>query len=178
MKRDALRGRVFITGFHGMGVVGHLTVRHLVLSMRSRLVGYLATRHMPQYSSAREGGIATPYEFYLVEDKAVVFVSHLPLSSGDIGTLPYLLADISMRGGAKMALLVGGLDKNFKRGESTYRYAATSEFLERYPGMFEGSHQLEEGLYIVGPLAAMMNYYQLKNYPNISFSKNMGRAHS
>ena len=165
IRKGALRDKVFIAGFHGIGYVGYLTVRHIVRAMESRLVGYVLSPYMPQYTCTGPYGITTPYELYAIRDYAVVFLPNLPLSRRDLFTVPYLLAESSLKGGARTALLIGGLDNNFKRDNLAYRYAATGAFLRTHTALFEDSKPLDEGLYIVGPLAAMMAYYQAHEFP-------------
>ncbi len=167
IKRGAFSGKVFVAGFHGVGYVGYLAVRHLARALRGRLVGYVVSPYMPQYASMSSHGIVSPYELYDV-GPAVVFLPNVPLSRGDLTRVPYALAGASIRGGARMAVLVGGLDNRFRRGEPNYRYAATRAFMDAYSGALKGGKPLEEGLYMVGPLAAMMTYYSAYEFPAVA----------
>lgn len=167
MAEGGFREKVFIAGFHGFGFVGYLTARHLVKVLKGVRIGYVISPFMPQVVSTCSEGIATPYELYDT-GSAVVFLPNAPLTRNDVFRVPYALAEASFTGGARMAILVGGLDASFRGGEGVLRYAATRSFLARYGYLVKGELPLEEGLSIVGPLAAMLAYYEANNFPSVA----------
>ena len=163
----AFKGKVFVAGYHGFGLVGYLTVRHLVKALGGRRVGYVISPYMPQVVNVGPEGLITPYELYDV-GPAVVFLPNAFLSRNDIIRVPYALAEASIAGGATMAILVGGLDASYRKGEGESRYAATRSFLQLYGEAVSGLLPLEEGLSIVGPLAAMLAYYEAREFPSVA----------
>jgi len=163
----ALRGKVLVAGYHGFGLVGYLTVRHLVRALGGRRVGLIVSPYMYQVVNVGPQGLIAPYELYDV-GPAVVFLPNVQLTQQDLIRVPYALAQASISGGARMALLVGGLDASYKRDDDAMRYAATSSFLSRYADLLEGLRPLEEGLSIVGPLAAMLAYYEAHDFPSVA----------
>lgn len=164
----ALEGKALVAGYHGIGFVGFLAVKHLVKALRGRKVGYVVSTYMPQVVNAAADGIAAPYELYDV-GPAVVFLPNVPLTRQDLFRVPYAIAEASLEGGASMALLVGGLDSSYRRGDGRpLRYAATSAFLARYRRYVEGEYPLEDNLAIVGPLAAMLAYYEAYGFPAVA----------
>ncbi|MEM1698042.1 MAG: PAC2 family protein [Thermofilaceae archaeon] len=167
VESDAFANKVFVAGYHGFGLVGYLTARHLVKALGGRKIGYVVSPYMPQVVNAGPEGLTTPYELYDV-GLAVVFLPNVPLPQADLIRIPYKLAEASVAGGAKVALLVGGLDASYRKGGDTMRYAATRTFLARYDNLVKGLQQLEEGLSIVGPLAAMLAYYEAHDFPAVA----------
>lgn len=165
---DAFKGKAFVAGYHGIGFVGFLAVKHMVKALRGRKIGYVVSPYMPQVVNASAEGIAAPYELYDV-GSAVVFLPNAPLTRHDLLRVPYALAEASLGGGASMALLIGGLDASYRKGDGrALRYAATNAFLNRYGRFVEGEYPLEEGLAIVGPLAAMLAYYEAHGFPAVA----------
>ncbi len=163
----AFRGKVFIAGYHGFGLVGYLTVRHIIGALGGRKVGYVISPHMPQIVNMGPDGLVAPYELYDV-GPAVVFLPNVPLPRGDMIRVPYKLAEASISGGSRAALLIGGLDASYRRGDSALRYAATRPFLRQYGELVRGLVPLEEGLSVVGPLAAMLAYYEAHDFPSVA----------
>lgn len=163
----ALRDKALIAGYHGFGLVGYLAVRHLVRALGGRRVGYVISPYMRQVVNVGPEGLVVPYELYDV-GPAVVFLPNVPLSERDLIRVPYALAEASISDGARMALLIGGLDASYKRGGGVMRYAATKCFLSRYSELVKGLHSLEEGLSIIGPLAAMLAYYEACDFPSVA----------
>lgn len=164
---SAFKGKVFVAGYHGFGLVGYLAVRHLVKALGGRRVGYVISPYMPQVVNVGPDGLITPYELYDV-GPAIVFLPNAFLTRNDMVRVPYALAEASIAGGAKMAILIGGLDASYRKGEGELRYAATRSFLRLYSELIKGLLPLEEGLSIVGPLAAMLAYYEAKEFPSLA----------
>ncbi len=168
LAEDAFKGKAFVAGYHGIGFVGFLAVKHVVKALQGKKVGYVVSPYMPQVVNASAEGIVAPYELYDV-GAAVVFLPNAPLTRYDLLRVPYALAEASLKGGANMALLVGGLDASYRKGDGrALRYAATSAFLKRYSRFVESEYPLEEGLAIVGPLAAMLAYYEAHGFPAVA----------
>ena len=164
----ALKGKALLAGYHGIGFVGFLAVKHFVKALRGRKVGYVVSPYMPQVVNATTDGITAPYELYDV-GPALVFLPNAPLTRYDLFRVPYALAEASLEGGASMAILIGGLDSSYRRGDGrALRYAATSAFLARYRKFVEGEYPLEDNLAIVGPLAAMLAYYEANGFPAVA----------
>lgn len=165
---NPFKDKALVAGYHGIGLVGYLAVRHLVRALGGRKIGYIVSPYMPQVVNATAGGIVAPYELYDV-GPAVVFLPNTPPSRYDIVRVPYALAEASVEGGARMALLIGGLDASYRRDDGrTLRYAATRAFLSSYRSLVENEQVLEEGLAIVGPLAAMLAYYEANDFPAVA----------
>lgn len=167
LESSVFRDKVLVAGFHGIGYVGYLAVKHLVKALNGKLVGHILTAWMPQFVAATPDGILSPYEVYDI-GTSVVFVPNVPMSRYDTNLVPLALAEASVSGGARLALLIGGLDNRFRRDEGDFRYAATRAFLAAHGELVKGAKRLEEGLYIVGPLATMLAYYSAYDFPAVA----------
>ncbi len=169
-KRLDLKGSALITGFHGVGFVGYITVKHLISSLNTRLIGFIETRHMPPYVSMLESGrIQTPFEVYICEESEppLVFVlTEIPLNSRDIHEFAFSLSEWSMRNKFELAFLVGGLDSRLQRDKSDIiRCVATSAYIKKYGCDLR---TLDKGYYVVGPLALMLAKYEIADFPAIA----------
>ncbi|MEM1508536.1 MAG: PAC2 family protein [Thermofilaceae archaeon] len=167
LESSVFKDKVLVAGFHGIGYVGYLTVKHLVKVLNGRLVGHILTVWMPQFVASTPDGISTPYEIYDLGE-SILFVPNVPMSRYDVNLVPLALAEASISGGARLALLIGGLDNRFRKDEGDFRYAATHAFLAAHGEFIRDAKRLEEGLYIVGPLATMLAYYSAYDFPAVA----------
>ena len=169
LERERVRGKVLLAGFHGIGYVGWLAIRHLVRELKARRVGFLYTPYMPPYVRAGKG-VVTPYEFYECDD-LLIFLPNMPLSARDLIPVPAAVSEYVVEGGASRAVLLGGLDESFKEeGDEAFRYVATSKYVERYGEALSktGGRELEEGLYVFGPLAVMLTVFEANGFPAVA----------
>ncbi len=164
----SLRDKVLVAGFHGVGYVGWIAVRHIVKMYSNPRRGFIYTPYMQPYVSVSEG-IKTPYELYDLGE-VVVFVPQIPLASRDISLVPITLAEKFVEEGGKYSILIGGLDSRFREGNEKIRIAATSAFINTYKNVLEKieARFIEENLYIVGPLAYMLTVFESENFPALT----------
>lgn len=158
-------GRYFVTGFHGVGYVGWIAVRHLVEKLGAKRIGYVLTRHMQPFVSVK-GGIVLPYELYRAGD-AVFLLTNVPLSKRDSTLVPLYLAE-KVAGSFEESVFIGGLDSRRREGEEELRIAPTSAYLERHPEAGEKYKVIEEKLGIVGPLAVFLAVLEARGAPGVA----------
>jgi len=167
LRSDVSGCRTFITGFHGIGFVGSLAVDYLVYKLSASRVGYVMTNKMPPYVSLSGGRVLLPYELYRRGD-LLLLRCNLPVSTAEMHTLTAGVARWVARSGLEEAVLIGGLDGRFRESESEkLRLAPTRRFLSQYPGKVRGK-LLEEGLYIIGPLALLLAYFEALDFPALT----------
>ncbi len=163
---EEIRGRFFITGFHGVGHVGWIAVRHMVTQLGAERVGYLVTRHMQPFVSVKDG-IVLPYEIYRHRD-AVFLLTNIPFSERDSSIVPLFVAE-KFHKSFEEAILIGGLDSRRKEGdESPLKLAPTSIYLARHSDTVNKYGLLGEGLGIVGPLAYMLSVFEARKFPAVA----------
>ncbi|MCD6510137.1 MAG: proteasome assembly chaperone family protein [Thermoprotei archaeon] len=170
-RKEELKGATLLTGFHGVGFVGHITIKHLVSALGAKLIGYIETLHMPPYVGMREDGrVQTPFEIYkarLGDSDIILVLTEIPLNSRDTQDFAFTLSEWSVKEGFEEALLVGGLDVRLKKSdEDEVRCVTTSAYLRKYGR--EGIGFLEKGYYVVGPLALMLAKYEMMDFPAIA----------
>ena len=167
LKRRVSKCKKFVTGFHGIGLVGSLTVDYLVRKLNAEKIGYAITNELPPYVSLSKGTVSLPYEVYNHED-VVFFKCNIPMGLSEMQTVSTGLAKWVIDKGFEEAVLIGGLDDRLKRGEEDkLRLAPTKKFLERFREKIRGK-LLEEGLYIVGPLALLLALFEIDDFPALT----------
>jgi uncharacterized protein len=67
----------------------------------------------------------------------------------------------------KEAVLIGGLDNRFRQGNDAMRCVPTRASLEETKKL--NVPLLEEALFVTGPLALMLTYFEMKSFPAIAF---------
>ena len=70
-----------------------------------------------------------------------------------------------MKNKFKQSILIGGLDRRLK-DNSEIKAIYTQEFKKKRPDIT--IPVLDEGLYVTGPLAYMLMFYELNNFPTIA----------
>lgn len=156
-----------VAGFHGIGHVGWISVRHLVEKTNARRVGYILSPYMQPFVSIKKG-VKTPYEFYF-SNETLFFLPNVPLSQRDSNPLAFLLAEIAIEMGIKEVILFGGLDNRFKEDE-TIRLAPTTTFYNNRQDLFQSGRVklIDEGLGVVGPLAILLSVFEAWETPAVA----------
>ncbi|UNQ74306.1 proteasome assembly chaperone family protein [Infirmifilum sp. NZ] len=156
-----------ITGFHGIGHVGWIAVKHLVEKAGAVRVGHVISPYMQPFVSVKNG-IRTPYELY-VAGETLYFLPNVPLSDKDVSLVTRTLSEEVIENGVTEAVLFGGLDNRFKQDDSI-RLAPTTAFYEARKELFLGQKYrlMEEGLGVVGPLAIILSIFESRELPAVA----------
>lgn len=158
-----LNGKTFITGFHGIGLVGYLTVRFLVKKLDATKIGFVVSESMPPIISMENGEIKPPIELYMYDHLVFMYAESPPTTK--LYRFARGITDWVIRAGFKKAILVGGLDSNYSTGDRNgLRIIRTQNYGEPK----QSSAQLEDGLFVVGPLALLMLNFHLYNFPALA----------
>ncbi len=160
------KGKTFVTGFHGVGHVGWIAVRHLVKNLNAERIGYVLSRYMQPFVYVREG-IVLPYELYRYEN-TVFLLTNVPFSGKDAVLVPMYVAEVVSKN-FEESILIGGLDSRRKSEEGdVLRIAPTRRFMERQEEIVKKYKVLEEDLGIVGPLATFMSVLEARGFPGLA----------
>jgi len=160
-----LKGSVLITGFHGLGATGYISVKHMVASLKAELIGYIETSNTPPFVTMDEEKLTLPFEIFRY-GKLIFVLTEMPPHPKDRYEFSKSLADWSMDCGFSSAYLVGGLDNRLRTNEEDkIRCAPTSRFLKENKVDIP---ILERGLFVVGPLATMLTRYEIMDFPAIA----------
>lgn len=159
--------RIFITGFKGVGYVGYIAVRHIVKSTNATRVGYLLTPTLPPFITTYSGRLALPYELYSW-DKFLILLPNVTPNMLDSQRLAYTIVDFLVERNIEEAIMIGGLSRRFKQPNDKFdmRIIASSSFLLKEKSI--NVPFLEEGLYVVGPLAIFLSVFEVSKFPTIA----------
>ncbi len=168
VEEKELHGKYFFTGFHGVGHVGWITIRHLVTKLKAKRIGYVVSYFMQPFVTVKEG-ITLPYEFYKKDD-IVFFVANVPMSKKDLNIVSMEVAEKIAKSEIEESILIGGLDARLKDKEQDFRIAPTSTYYRNHEDEIKsrGYKLLEEGLGIIGPLAYFLSVFEAVKHPAVA----------
>ncbi len=159
---------IFITGFHGIGYVGFLATRYLVTTLKAKKIGYVEASIEPLFtSSTQSGGVYVPFEIYCFENLMFFCANYGFTSRVELRILDYIARWVSSMP-FTCAIMFGGLDSRLRKTQDVgLRLAATSEFVKRFRNWIRAP-LLEEGLWIVGPLARLLVRFEEYSFPAVA----------
>lgn len=157
-----LEGTSLIAGFHGIGATGYWSVKFLITELKAERWCFIDYEHSPAVSSQVSGRISTPYEVFRAGDLSLLKAEVSPIREKE-NEFYRELADWMMGSGVKEVALVGGLDEGLRTDQSAYKVAMTSEFAAK--GGLPGEPLFEEDRMIVGPVASLLNAFEMNSFP-------------
>ena len=152
------------TGFHGIGSTGFLALNHLINTLKPDRIGVFETDYLSPISSINSGKIITPFEIYKKDNIAFLRVAVPPLQGNEIVFLRNV-CEIILEKNFKELILLGGLDAQLKKDDSNFRYVKTSSY--KLPKYLSDSTPLEDERVIIGPVAQMLNFMEVRNFPTL-----------
>lgn len=163
---------LFITGFHGIGAVGYYVSSYIANQRDARHIGYIKLKRMPVIVKMKENRIGLPFELY-EKGHFIVALNEILPDADIVHLYTKKLAEWVINSGFREAVLIGGLIKTAveNQSEDSFRVAYTSSYLEKgvlrkYIG--NEIKPMESGLKIVGPLALLLAYFEMAEFPAIS----------
>lgn len=157
-----LHGGTLIAGFHGIGATGYWTVKFLITELKAERALFIDYDHAPAVASQLDGRIATPYEVYTAHDLSMLKAEVSPVRERE-NEFYRELAGWMMASGVSEVALVGGLDEGLRNDEHAYKVAMTSAMALR--GGLSGEPLIEEDRMIVGPVASLLNSFEMNSFP-------------
>ncbi|MCP8310959.1 MAG: PAC2 family protein [Candidatus Methylarchaceae archaeon HK01M] len=155
-------GCSLITGFHGIGGTGYCTVKYLIQKLNAKRVAFLDSEIISPATTIASGRLVTPYEIFREGDLTFLKVEVPPYRNKEIGFFRSFSKWVT-EAGFKEAALIGGLDSSLRTDETTFRIVHTRSFIPR--GELAKGIILEDDHLIVGPLAIMLNYFEVTGFP-------------
>ena len=159
-----VNGLSLITGFHGIGSTGFLALNHLINTLKPDRIGVFETDYLSPISSINSGKIITPFEIYKKDNIAFLRVAVPPLQGNEIVFLRNV-CEIILEKNFKELILLGGLDAQLKKDDSNFRYVKTSSY--KLPKYLSYATPLEDERIIIGPVAQMLNFMEVRNFPTL-----------
>ena len=167
LKDRNFRGEIFVTGFHGIGYVGSLAVDYIIKKMQAKRIGFILFNKMPPYVSLEGSRLVLPYELYATKNM-VLLRCNVPMTINDMYIVTKCVSEWVSDYNFQEAILIGGLDDKLRTSEGEkLRLAPTRAYIRKFKDKIKGK-LLEEGLYIVGPLALLMMFFEIKEFPAIT----------
>jgi len=164
MKEQNLKGKILVTGFHGLGATGFIAVKHAVTSLNATLIGYIDTTRLPPFVSMEDKRLSLPFEIYCKENYVFV-LTNAPPHPKERQEFSKAVADWAISEGMSMAFLVGGLDSRLKPSDSD---KIRCTLTRAYDASKLEIPVLEKGLFVVGPLAIMLTQFEISDFPAIA----------
>ena len=158
----SLEGTSLVAGFHGIGATGYWTVKFLITELKAQRKLFIDYENAPAVASQADGRISTPYEVFVARDLSLLKAEVSPVRDKE-GEFYRLLADWIITSGVKEVALVGGLDEALRSDDSRYKVAMTSAFAAK--GGFPSEPVFEEDRMIVGPVASLLNTFEMHSFP-------------
>lgn len=164
--KEEIENCYFVTGFHGVGLTGYIAVNHLVKSLHARPIGYIETQYQPALISLAGERISFPFEIYR-HDSIIILFPRLQPKRSEVREFAHEVVKWVTERKFKEAYLIGGLDNRFKNGNDDMRCVPTRPSLDEIKT--RKIPLLEESLFVTGPLALMLTYFEMKSFPAVAF---------
>lgn len=165
VRTSDLRNCTLITGFHGVGETGYISVSYLVHALNAKRIGFVDVAHPPPFIATSESGLVTPFEVYRAGRIVLVKLEFSPHRSEE-AEFAKTLAHWAMENKFKDAVLIGGLDGSLQTGSDGIRVVPTHPYPTK--AMKINYPMLEAGLFVYGPLAVMLGEFEKRNFPAIA----------
>jgi predicted ATP-grasp superfamily ATP-dependent carboligase len=160
-----LRNCTLITGFHGVGETGYISVSYLVHSLNAKRIGFVDVAHPPPFIATSETGLVTPFEVYRAGRVVLVKLEFSPHRTEE-SEFAKTLAQWIMSNKFKDAVMIGGLDASLQAGADGIRIVPTASYPLKKMKLKHPT--LEPGLFVYGPLAIMLGEFEKKNFPAVA----------
>lgn len=160
-----LNGSTLITGFHGVGETGYISVSYLVHALDAKRIGFVDVAHPPPFIATSDTGLVTPFEVYKAGRIVLVkseFSPHRTEEAEFAKTIARWIMDKRFRD----AILIGGLDESLKAGPDGIRVVPTHSYPLKSKKIRHPT--LEAGLFVYGPLAVMLGEFEKMNFPALA----------
>jgi len=169
-------GKFIVTGFHGLGGIGHLTVRYLVESglrqKKARKIGYLIGRTMPPFVEVlQDGSFGNPYELFELGNAIFLLIRFQPFLE-EQAVLADILTHFARERKISGIILLGGIDINaFENAKNPpIVYIANKFFMDSWIDNLKraGIPAAPKGIYVTGGVALILSYATHRNIPAVA----------
>jgi len=157
-------GDILLNGWHGVGECGYISLSHLVKELDAKRIGVIVTSKMPHFVSMKDGHLSYPFEIYK-KGKMVIILPFFDPTKIEYIEIAKAIVEWTIEEKFSQAILIGGLDNRLK-DEEKLKCLYTDAFKNRYPKF--KVKLLEEGLYVTGPLAYVLMFFGLKDFPAVT----------
>jgi len=160
-----LHNSTLITGFHGVGETGYISVSYLVHTLNAKRIGFIDVAHPPPFIATSESGLVTPFEVYRAGKVVLVKLEFSPHRTEE-SEFAKTLAHWVMNNKFRDAVMIGGLDASLQTGADGIRVVPTANYPLNKMKMKHPT--LEAGLFVYGPLAVMLGEFEKRSFPAVA----------
>lgn len=162
---EKLGGAILITGFHGIGFTGYISVKYMIDTLNAKLIGYIETKRFPPFVFMNKGKLQTPFEIYQYRKLIFILTETLPHPK-DLREFSKALVNWCIENKFREAVLIGGLDNKLRESDNDIiKCAYTSAYRDKLKKL---RIPVLEKLYVAGPLALMLSKFEIMNFPAIA----------
>ncbi len=165
VKKQNLKDCTLLTGFHGIGETGYISISYLVSALNAKRIGFIEVDNPPPFINTADEGIVTPFEIYKSKNLVLVKLEFSPHRSEE-AEFTKTLASWVIKEKFKDVVLIGGLDSNLKEGKDEIRIVPTRAYHSKAK-LFKAP-VLEPDLLVYGPLAIMLGEFEIRNFPAVA----------
>ncbi|MFW9922237.1 MAG: proteasome assembly chaperone family protein [Candidatus Thorarchaeota archaeon] len=159
------KNNILITGFHGIGTTGFIAIKYIINQIQAEKIGTIISDYIPPFITTKDGKISLPFELFK-KDNIVLLLPQFQPYRNEHRLFAEQIVKWSLEANFSKAILIGGLDARLKKKEGDdIRVLATTNYLERNK---DTKLILEEGLFVTGPLALLLTYYEINDFPAIA----------
>jgi uncharacterized protein len=159
------KDNILITGFHGIGTTGFISTKFLVNELEAKRIGTILSDHQPPFITTKDGKISLPFELFQYNNTVMLVPQFQPYRH-EHRAFAEKIVDWVIQSKFKKVILIGGLDSRLKKDESdVLRVIATSAYLNENQ---IDQPILEDGLFVTGPLALILTFFEVNNFPAIA----------
>jgi len=165
VSKKNLKGCTLITGFHGIGETGYIAVSYLIHAISAERIGFVKVANPPPFIATSEDGIVTPFEVFKKGNVVMVKLEFTPHRSEE-AEFSKTVASWAVKEKFRDAVLIGGLDSNFRSGKDDFRIVPTQAYLTKSKKF--KAQPLDPGLFVYGPLAVMLGQFEIHRFPAVA----------
>ncbi len=164
-KKENLKNKAFITGFHGIGVTGYIVIRHMIEIIRPEPIGYIETDALPAFVGMDEGRLSLPFELFR-KDELIFLLPRFQPYRLEQREFAQEVTKWVIANEFRESIMVGGLDNRFKHSNEDIYCALTKTAYTMRDEL--DLPILEKGLYVTGLLALMLAYFEMDDFPALA----------
>lgn len=163
--KESIKNCTLVTGFYGIGKVGFIAINHMVQRLNAKLIGYIISEYLPPFLSVKDNRLVLPFEIYKFEN--VIFItSYFEPYKYEHRAFARSIVDWAISKELQRLVLIGGLDSRLKVEDDILAKAVITR---KYKNELTKPNipDLDEGLYITGPMALILMYSEALNFASL-----------